>query len=190
MKIAFVVYDGMTVLDLLGAYDPITRLDRMGFMSIDWDLCARSTAVTGNELTLDVDRIRPDLAEYDLLFLPGGFATRGLRNEDDFIGWLRTAGPCEYKTSVCTGSLLLGAAGFLDGRKATTHPSATDILSEYATVVDKRVIQDKDIITGRGVSSAIDLGLYIVEVLSSTDTRAAIAEQMDYPYDKHISPNE
>lgn len=182
MNVAFCIYDGMTALDFVGAYDPITRLKRMDFMPLDWDVCARGETVTANRLSFEVDRVKPDLDNYDLVFLPGGYATRDLRHDESFIGWLRTAATCEYLTSVCTGSLLLGAAGFLNGRRATTHPTEFETLAEYAEVVDDRVVQDSNVITGRGVSSSIDLGLYVVEVLSDAETRKVISEQMDYPY--------
>jgi transcriptional regulator GlxA family with amidase domain len=186
MNIAFCIYNGMTALDFVGAYDPITRLDRMGFLPLNWDVCAHTEPVTANQLKFDVDRVGNDLGDYDLLFLPGGYATRDLRHDESFIEWLQTASTCEYLTSVCSGSLLLDAAGFLDDRRATTHPSEFDTLMEYAEVVDDRVVQDGNIITGRGVSSAIDLGLYVVEILSDAETREAIAEQMDYPYGEDV----
>ncbi len=186
MKVAFCIYDGMTVLDIVGAYDPITRLDRMDFMPLEWDICAATEDVSADGWALGVDRIKPDLGEYDLVFLPGGFASRELRHDGEFVEWIETAASCEYLTSVCTGSLLLGAAGFLDGKRATTHPSAFDTLSEYAEVVDDRVVRDGNVITGRGVSSSIDLGLYVVEVLSDAETRKAIAAQMDYPYGSEV----
>ena len=122
------------------------------------------------------------------MFLPGGYATRNLRHDEVFAEWLRSAAPCEYN-DVCTGSLLLGAAGLLEGRRATTHPSEFDTLAEYAEVVDDRVVQDGNLITGRGVSSALDLGSYIMETLSDAETRTAIAKQMDYPYGGDVSAN-
>jgi transcriptional regulator GlxA family with amidase domain len=186
MKIAFCIYDKMTVLDFVGVYDPITRLDRMDFMPVEWDVCAQTETVTADSLGLDVDLVEPDLSDYDLVFLPGGYGTRDLRYDDSFIGWLQTAAPCEYLTSVCTGSLLLGAAGFLDGKRATTHPDAFDLLAEYARVADDRVVHDGKVITGRGVSSSLDLGLYLVALLSAPETRDAIAEQMDYPYGEDV----
>ena len=190
MNVAFCIYDGMTVLDFVGAYDPITRLDRMEFMPLSWDVCAPTEGVSANRLEFGVDRVRPDLGAYDLVFLPGGYASRELLEDRSFLEWLETAASCEYLTSVCTGSLLLGAAGFLDGKRATTHPSAFDALEEYATVVDERVVEDGSVITGRGVSSSIDLGLYVVETLTDAETRAAIAEQMDYPYGEDVFARE
>lgn len=187
MRLAFCIFDGMTVLDFVGAYDPLTRLDRMDFMPVEWDVCARSSSVSADELSLEVDQVDPDLGEYDLVFFPGGLATRELRHDESFLEWVRTADNCEYLTSVCTGSLLLGAAGFLEGKRATTHPNAFDTLAEYATVIDDRVVKDGNVITGRGVASALDLGLYLVELLADAETRAAIAAQMDYPYGRDLT---
>lgn len=190
MKVAFCIYDGMTALDFVGAYDPITRLHRMDFLPLEWDVCARTERVEANRLTFDVDRLEPDLGEYDLVFLPGGMASRELRYDEEFVDWLRTAEPCGYKTSVCTGSLLLDAAGFLDGRQVTTHPTAFELLGEDLDVLDDRVVHDGDVITGRGVSAAVDLGLYVVEVLTDAETRRTIATQMDYPYGAAVFQDE
>lgn len=186
MKVAFCVYDGMTFLDFVGAYDPITRLDRMDFMDLSWDICARTESVRANELVLDVDRVEPDLSEYNLTLLPGGYATRELQHDEEFIRWIQTAETCDYVVSVCTGSLLLGAAGFLKDRRATTHPNAFEALNQYTTVVENRIVKDKNIITGGGVAAAIDLGLYVVEMLTNEKTRVEIAEQMDYPYGREL----
>ena len=85
--------------------------------------------------------------------------------------------------SVCTGALLLGAAGFLRGRRATTHPNAYKELEPYCgTVVHDRVVDEGDVITARGVSSAIDAGLHVVQRIAGADARMRIAAQMDYPY--------
>ena len=190
MNVAFCIYDGITVLDFVGAYDAVTRLERMDFMPLEWDVCAPTERVNADRLDLGVDRVEPDLGAYDLVFLPGGYATRELQDDRAFLEWLETAEGCEYLISVCTGSLLLGAAGFLDGKRATTHPNAFGDLAAYAEVVDERVVEDGNVITGRGVSSSIDLGLYVVETLSDADTRKTIAEQMDYPYGKAVFSDE
>ncbi|MFB6149718.1 MAG: DJ-1/PfpI family protein [Halobacteriales archaeon] len=184
MEIAFCVYDGLTALDFVGAFDPITRLRTMGYREdISWDICAHGEAATATgELTFGVDRIDPDLGEYEMVFIPGGVETRTLIEDSSFIDWVRTAADCDWKVSVCTGALLYGAAGLLDGKTATTHPSAFDTLREYCEVADERVVEDGDTITARGVSSSIDLGLYIVEQLADTEVRTEIQAQMDYPY--------
>lgn len=106
-----------------------------------------------------------------------------LQFDNDFIDWLKTASSSNLKVSVCTGALLLGSAGFLSGKRATTHPSAFTELEAYCeSVVDQRVVDEGDVVTGRGVSSSIDLGLFLVERLAGADARISIAKQMDYPY--------
>jgi cyclohexyl-isocyanide hydratase len=119
-----------------------------------------------------------------MVVVPGGFGTRALVHDAGFIQWLKTCEPCKWKVSVCTGALLLGAAGFLKGKRATTHPSAFRELEPFCvSVLDARIVDEQDVITGRGVTSAIDLGLYLVQKLAGSEARARIARQMDYPYD-------
>ncbi|NOQ42765.1 MAG: DJ-1/PfpI family protein, partial [Desulfuromusa sp.] len=102
---------------------------------------------------------------------------------EEFVSWLQTAAPVPLKASVCSGSLLLGAAGFLKGKRATTHPKAyTELVRYCAQVTDQRVVDEGDIITARGVTSSIDLGLHLVERLAGEEVRIEIAKQMDYPY--------
>jgi transcriptional regulator GlxA family with amidase domain len=185
MTAAFVIFDRLTALDFVGAYDPITRLDSMGIRSdFDWDLCAFQKSITdGRGLQLSPDRVRPSLDAYDVLVVPGGHGTDALRRDKQFVDWLASAEPVALKTSICTGSLLLGAAGFLDGKRATTHPNAVDDLRPYcAEVGEDRVVDDGNIITARGVSAGIDLGLHVVKRLAGNDAQTRVAKQMDYPY--------
>jgi cyclohexyl-isocyanide hydratase len=123
------------------------------------------------------------LDSYDLLVVPGGMGTRKLQHDRAFVDWLKSARSARLKTSVCSGALLLGAAGFLQGRRATTHPGAYKELEPYcATVVRERVVDEGDIITSGGVSAGIDMGLHVVQRLAGADARARVAAQMDYPY--------
>jgi cyclohexyl-isocyanide hydratase len=166
MKIAFVIYDGMTALDFVGVFDPVTRLKTMGFLpDLEYDVCATIREVRDHAgLRLVAKRVCVPFDTYDMVVVPGGHATRALVDDGDFIGWLRTAEACQYKVSVCSGALLLGAAGFLRRKRAATHHDARAALAAYgATVVDDRVVEDGDVITAGGVTSAIDLGLYLVE---------------------------
>ncbi len=185
MNAAFVIFDQMTALDFVGFYDPLTRLKSMDFMpDFHWQICSFCEDVSDTQdLRFDPDSVGLSLDYFDLLVVPGGYGSRSLQHNDEFINWLKTAAPVPLKASVCTGSLLLGAAGFLKGRRATTHPNAYDELARYCTQVsDQRVVDDGDIITARGVSSSIDLGLYLVERLAGENVRIEIAKQMDYPY--------
>ena len=184
MNAAFIIFDQMTALDFVGFYDPLTRLKSMDFMSdFHWQICSFCDDVSDNQdLRFNADTLKRSLHDFDLLVVPGGYGTRSLQHNHEFIAWLQTAAPVPLKASVCTGSLLLGAAGFLKGRRATTHPKAYGELSRYCGMVsDQRVVDDGDVITARGVSSAIDLGLHLVERLAGKEVRIEIARQMDYP---------
>lgn len=185
MKTAFVIFDRMTALDFIGAYDPLTRLKSMQLIpNFEWDVCAVAEAVVDDKgMRFTPGVVAEPLSQYDLIVVPGGFGTRTLQHDKAFVDWLRTSAPVKLKASVCTGSLLLGAAGFLKGKRATTHPSAFEALKPYcAQVVDERVVDEGEIITARGVTSAIDLGLYLVERLTNAEARRQVAKQMDYPY--------
>lgn len=185
LRIAFVIFDGMTALDFIGVFDPLTRLKTMGIMpGVQYDVSATIREVRdGSGVRFVADRVCGPFDAYDMVVLPGGSATRALVDDGDFMGWISTAERCPYKVSVCSGALLWGAAGFLRGRRATTHPDAFAQLATYgATVVDARVVDDGDVITARGVTSGIDLGLYLVEKFGGADARARIARKMDYPY--------
>jgi cyclohexyl-isocyanide hydratase len=186
MKIAFVMFDGMTVLDLVGVYDAVTRL-RNGYLpDLRWDLCAPSAQACDNTgLCLHATRVAEPLSGYDLLVVPGGLGTRTLMHDVAFVEWMRSAADAPLKASVCTGSLLLGAAGFLAGKRATTHPTAYALLAPYcAQVLEERVVDEGNVITARGVTSSISLGLYLCERLASRAAREKIRIQMDYPYEK------
>lgn len=185
MKAAFVIFDRMTSLDFIGFYDPVTRLKSMKIMDdFEWRICSMTKRVVDDRgLQLEADAVAEPLNSYDMLFVPGGFGTRNLQHDRNFLDWLNTARSVPLKVSVCTGALLLGAAGFLRGRRATTHPSAYQELEPYCgAVVQERVVDEGEVITARGVSSAIDLGLHVVQRLAGADARARIASQMDYPY--------
>jgi len=185
MRVAFVVYDRMTALDFVGVYDPVTRLRTMGFVTdFAWDVCALTAEVAdGSGLRFVPSRTSGSLAEYDWVIVPGGFGSRTLAQDAEFIKWLKTAATCKLRASVCTGSVLLGAAGFLRDKRATTHPMAFAELRPYCKqVVDDRIVDEGDVITARGVTSAIDLGLYLCEKIAGRDVRQRIAAQMDYPY--------
>lgn len=187
MKIAFIIFDGMTALDFVGVYDALTRLSTMDILpDVTWDICAQSPEVTATGgMRLVATRIAGTLQGYDLLVLPGGNSTRRLLQPDEagrqFIEWIKTAQDIPLKSSVCTGALLLGAAGFLQGKPATTHPSAYAELAPFCSqVLPQRIVDAGDVITAGGVASSLDLGLFLVEKLSGEAGRLAVQKQMDY----------
>lgn len=185
VDVGFVLFPGLTALDFVGAYDPITRLSSMDYMDLTWDICAHESGAEIRDdrgLEFTPTRVGETLEKYDVLVVPGGFGTRALVDDDEFVAWLRTS-DADLLASVCTGALLLGAAGYLEGKRATTHPSSYEDLEPYCgTVVEERVVEDGDVVTARGVSSGIDLGLHLCTRLAGETVRDEIAAQMDYPY--------
>jgi transcriptional regulator GlxA family with amidase domain len=185
MKIALVLFNGVTFLDFVGFYDVIYRLNLFDkTKGTTWDICGLTEEVTDElGMIVKVNMVKPDLSDYDLVFIPGGMGTRNLKEDQEFINWIRTAESTEYKVSVCTGSLLLGAAGFLKDKKATTHPNVYDLLVPYCSeIVKSRIVKDGKVITAGGVSTSIDLGLFIIELFAGLEAMNVVKKQIDYPY--------
>ncbi|MBM7568582.1 DJ-1/PfpI family protein [Paenibacillus sacheonensis] len=185
MRIAFILFHGVTFLDFVGFYDVINRLKYFeATKDTTWDICAMSETVADElGMTINANRVKPDLSEYDMIFVPGGMGTRPLRYDEAFVSWLRGAANARYIVSVCTGALLLGAAGYLRQSKATTHPYAYELLEPYASeVIQTRIVHDGNVITAGGVATSIDLGLYVAGLFLTADEVERIKKQMDYPY--------
>jgi cyclohexyl-isocyanide hydratase len=145
MKTAFVIFDRMTALDLIGVYDPLTRPKPMNFVpEFNWQVCAFIEKVSDDRgLCFAPDTVPESLGEYDLMVVPGGLGTRSLQYDKAFIEWIRSADPVKLKASVCIGALLLGSAGFPAGKRATTYPNAFEELKPCcAAVVDRRVVDE------------------------------------------------
>jgi cyclohexyl-isocyanide hydratase len=181
MKIAYILYNDFTMLDFVGVYDAALRLKTMNYIpDLQWGLCALTEKVK-DELGLILLTNKSLLESYDALIVPGGDGTGPLQYDHNFIEWLRTASPEAWKISVCTGSLLLGAAGFLKDKRATTHFDYYETLQRYCKeVVTDRVMEDTNIITAGAVSSSIDLGLYLCHKWAGAEAAAAIRKRMDY----------
>ena len=183
MKVAFVVFNDMTLLDFVGVYDTITRLKTLKYKTdLRWDICAYTDMVRDNHgFKIIPDKVRNNLGKYDAVIIPGGKGTRSLQNDEEFLEWLRSAEGAVYKISVCTGSLLLGAAGFLKEKKATTNFQEYDSLKQYCgEVIEQRIVDTGDIITSGAVSSSIDLGLYLCEKWSGPEAKEEVRKMIDY----------
>lgn len=183
-RIAFLVFPRLTVLDFVGAYDALRRVSLMG---IDGNVTHRvigtaQEVVDDSGLVVRPDSVYEDLAGFDLLYIPGGLGTRTLANDERFIACLRTWGNDRPIASVCTGALLLGAAGYLRGRRATTHYRAHDVLRPYCAeaIADRRIVDEGQVVTAGGVASSLDLGLYLVEKYWGPAAREKVAAQMAY----------
>ena len=183
-RIAFLVFPRLTFLDFVGAYD---ALRRVATMSIDPAVTHRiigTEAEIADEtgLVMKPDAVYEDLAPFDLLYVPGGLGTRLLMDDRRLIDYLRTWGAERPLASVCTGALLLGRAGYLRELRATTHHRAYDLLRPLCreVVTDRRIVDEGRVVTAGGVTSALDLGLYVVEKFWGADARVKIAAQMEY----------
>lgn len=184
MKIAFVIYEGMTALDFIGVYDPLTRLISMGFLpDLQWELCAFSTPVHDyHGLIFTPTQVGQTLANYDLVILPGGLGTRARLQEEDFLSWLSTITTAPRIASVCSGALLLGHLGLLKELPAATHPNSRELLRQMGVeVVEHRLVDAGKVLTSGGVTAAIDLGLYLCMQLAGVEAAEKIRVQMDYP---------
>ncbi|MFZ1060669.1 MAG: DJ-1/PfpI family protein, partial [Candidatus Rokuibacteriota bacterium] len=166
-RIAFFVFPGLTLLDLIGAYDSLRRVALMG---IDPEVTHRiigtqSEIADETGMKFAPDAVYGDLSAFDLLYVPGGLGTRRLMGDDGCMDYLKRWGTDRPIASVCTGALLLGKAGYLQGKRATTHRNAYELLAPYCREVvrDQRIVDEGHVITAGGVASALDLGLYLVE---------------------------
>ncbi|REH01634.1 DJ-1/PfpI family protein [Flavobacterium aquicola] len=184
MKIAYILFDNITWLDFIGIYDPISRLKSMGYLpDMSWDICAYSDKKIADSFGLEIvpAKIKSSLANYDAIIIPGGFGTRELQFDTEFIEWIKTAGIDTTKISICTGSLILGAAGFLTDKKATTNFQEYEALKPYCKeVVNSRIVEDGNVITAGAVSASIDLGLYLCEKWAGQNAQEEIRKKMDY----------
>lgn len=183
MKVAYILFDGITLLDFIGIYDPLCRLQSQHHLpNFSWNLCAMTPTIKDSfGLEMTVDLVSPNLSAYDMIIVPGGFGTRSLQTDTAFLQWLATAEAVPQKVSICTGALLLGAAGFLKGHRATTHFNEYDALAPYCReVVRERIVDDGAAITAGAVASSLDLGLYLCRQLVSEQATEAIRRSMDY----------
>ena len=170
-------------MDLIGVYEPVQKLKSLGYLpDLTWDFCSYTEEVADyGGFRVIPTKVKNDLSEYDAVIVPGGKGTRELMHDTEFIHWLQAAAGVKYKISVCTGSLLLGAAGFLKDKKATTHFDEYDELEPFCKEVKTdRIVADGDCITAGAVTSSIDLGLYLCREWGSDEAAIAIRYKMDY----------
>ncbi len=183
MQVAIALFPRNTALDSIGPYEVLQRVPTIDVVFVGH---RRGEVRTDNGmLGLMCDATFEEVARPDVVLVPGGVGTRGLIRDETVLDWLRQAHPhTRFTTSVCTGSLVLAAAGLLEGLTATTHWSCQDILGSLGAVyTPERVVEHlpERIITAAGVSSGIDMALRLVELL--VDRQAAEACQLMIEYD-------
>jgi len=180
MDVAIPIFDGITALDAIGPYEVLSRLPRtrVHFVAAEPGLKRTETGM----LALHADATLSALAHPDVVVFPGGFGTRALMTDEQVLAWVRTAHESsQWTTSVCTGALVLAAAGVLDGLEATTHWLLLDKLGELgATPVTRRVVEQGKIITAAGVSSGIDMALTLAARIAGEDIARAIQLGIEY----------
>lgn len=188
MQIAIGLFPEFTALDAVGPYQVFSMLPDA---EVVW--CAERPGTVADDmglLRLEVDRSFADVPAPDVLVVPGGLITRRIaRDRGPIVDWIAAAHPhTTYTTSVCTGSLLLGAAGLLDGLPATTHWFAYEHLrAQGARPTEQRVVIEGKVATAAGVSAGIDLALTLVGKLVGPEMAQGIQLGIEYdpqpPYD-------
>jgi transcriptional regulator GlxA family with amidase domain len=183
MQIAIPLFERVTALDAVGPYEILQRLPGAQVVFVGHEVGQVRT--DNGMLGLQVDATFEDVPHPQVVVVPGGVGTRPLVRDERVLTWLRDAHTTTtYTTSVCTGALLLAAAGLLDGLSATTHWAAYDELRALgAEPTEQRVVEhlDRRIITAAGVSSGIDMALRLAALL--VDEVAAKAMQLMVEYD-------
>jgi transcriptional regulator GlxA family with amidase domain len=183
MQVAIPLFPRFTALDAIGPYEVLQRIP-----TIDVTFIGEERGEVRSEngmLGITVDATFEELPHPDIVVFPGGVGTRQLVNDEHVLEWVRNAHESStFTTSVCTGSLVLGGAGLLNGLTATTHWACyTELEATGAKPTAVRVVEhlDRRIITAAGVSSGIDMALRLVELL--VDRTAAQAAQLMIEYD-------
>jgi len=160
MKIAFLFYEGMTALDAVGPHEILSRLPEASVFRV----ARRAGPIqTDSQLILTADYSLTDVTSADIVLVPGAGNATTLSDHPETLEWLQSIhATTTWTTSVCTGSLILGAAGILSNLKATTHWAAFDRLKLWKAVPTKaRVVEDGKVITAAGVSAGIDMALML-----------------------------
>jgi transcriptional regulator GlxA family with amidase domain len=180
MKIAILIFDKLTALDAVGPYEVLSRLPgaELEFVAPEAGVKSTDTGRLGLEATSSIDEV----SDPDIVLVPGGEGNRPLLTDERVLDWLRTAHEATtWTTSVCTGALVLGAAGILEGKRATTHWVYLDQLREYgAEPVRERFVEDGKVVTAAGVSAGIDMTLHLATRIAGDDVSQAIQLGIEY----------
>jgi transcriptional regulator GlxA family with amidase domain len=180
MDIAIVLYDRFTALDAIGPYEVLSRVPgaKLAFVAAE----AGPVTTDNGMLTVMAERSLAEAERPDIVVVPGGPGEVTARAGGAVIEWLRRADETsQWTTSVCTGSLILAAAGLLDGKRATSHWLAYDELRRLgAEPVSERVVFEGKTVTAAGVSAGIDMGLALVEAIAGRQVAEAIQLGIEY----------
>ena len=176
MQIAIPLFDRFTALDAVGPYEVLSRLPgaQLDFVASEPGIYRTDTRM----LAIEVEKSFDDLPAPDVLVVPGGAGTRTVMHDGRTLDWVRAVHEnSDYTTSVCTGALILHAAGILEGLESTTHWLYTDYLDKP---VRRRVVEQGKVITAAGVSAGIDMALTLAARIAGDDVAQAIQLAMEY----------
>lgn len=180
MRIAMPIFDGFTALDAVGPYEVLSRLPgaEVLFVAEQTGPKITDTGMLGMQATHTLDQ----LPDPEVLVVPGGPGARDLLRHEPLLDWIRVAHEhSTWTTSVCTGSMLLAAAGLLAGRRATGHWLEMDTLRRLgARATHERVVRDGKLITAAGVSAGIDMALTLAALIADEQTAMAIQLAIEY----------
>jgi transcriptional regulator GlxA family with amidase domain len=183
MEIALLLYDGLAPLDAVGPYEVMRNVPGWNVRTV-----AKEQGAVRSEdgsLGLLADHALAEVSAPDLVLVPGGAGNRPLMEDEELLDWLREVDRAtRWTTSVCTGSLLLGAAGLLQGRRATSNWLVLDALREFgAEPVGGRFVEDGKVVTAAGVTAGIDMALHLVAREAGPEVAQAVQLGIEYDPD-------
>jgi transcriptional regulator GlxA family with amidase domain len=194
-KVGILLFDGVAALDVAGPLEVLSRArlepgvesrrsDEQALFDVFTVARAREPVTATGGLVLVPSHSFADAPHIDLLLVPGGFGTRPMLQDAEFVEWIRaTAAKARLTASVCTGALLLARAGLLDGRRATTHWGSFGLLATLGKdiKVDREArFVDDGVLTSAGVASGMDLALHVVEALFGREVADETARYIEY----------
>jgi transcriptional regulator GlxA family with amidase domain len=180
VKTSILIFDGITALDAIGPYEVLRSVP-------GWEVefvaaAAGEVRTDSGHLGISADHALADVTATDLVLVPGGKGNRPLLEDEAVLSWLREIDrTTKWTTSVCTGSLVLGAAGLLEGRRATGHWLYLEPLRAYgADPVGGRFVEDGKVVTAAGVSAGIDMALHLVGREAGREVAQAVQLAIEY----------
>lgn len=182
----FLLFNEVEELDFVGPWEMISTWSKISYDGPDKVLTVSQEGgqvVCTKSLKISIDYSFADCPPLDYLLIPGGWGTREESTNKELLNFIQQqAQCCQWVLSVCTGALLLQAAGLLDGKKATTHWNSLDQLRacKSVTVVEERVVRDGNIWTSAGVSSGIDLALEFIAAVAGEETAGRVQYNTEF----------
>ncbi len=178
-QIGMILFDQLTQLDLTGPFEVLSRVP-----GVNVHVVAQTTSPVRSDSGLSIvpTTTFEDCPQVDVLCVPGGHGVNDATLDEGLLGFVRRqAGEARYVTSICSGALILGAAGLLQGRHAATHWASVAFLSSFGAIpADERVCIDGNLITGGGVTAGIDFGLYLAGLLAGGEAAQRIQLSLEY----------